>query len=98
MATIGTPFKKGNPGKPKGAVMKSTKLIKDVFADVFDQLQQDKKANLLAWGKENTTEFYKLCSKLIPIQITGQDGKSITFSINYNNQPGNEPLKELPNE
>jgi hypothetical protein len=64
-----TQFKKGNPGKPKGAVNKTTKLVKEVFADVFDKLQKDKKANLITWAKENPTEFYKLASKLIPVQL-----------------------------
>lgn len=89
---VGKPFQKGNTGKPKGAVNKTTRLVKDVFAQVFDDLQKDKKANLLQWAKENPTEFYKLSSKLIPIQLTGQDGKSIAFQITYNYQPGNKPL------
>lgn len=64
-------FEKGNPGKPKGAVMKTTKLVKEVFADVFTELQNDKDAKLLEWAKKNPTEFYKLASRLIPIQLSG---------------------------
>lgn len=64
-------FEKGNPGKPKGAVTKATKLVKEVFADVFTELQNDEKAKLLEWAKKNPTEFYKLASKLIPIQLSG---------------------------
>ena len=64
-----TPFKKGNPGKPKGAVAKTTRLVKEVFADAFTELQADGRANLLNWAKENPTEFYKLASKLIPTQV-----------------------------
>jgi len=63
------PFEKGNPGKPKGATNKTTKLVKEVFADVFAELQNDPKAKLSVWGRENPTEFYKLASKLIPIQL-----------------------------
>lgn len=65
-------FGQGNPGKPKGAVNKTTKLVKEVFAEVFEKMQTDPDVNLLSWGKENPTEFYKIASKLIPIQI-GQD-------------------------
>lgn len=63
------PFKEGNPGKPKGALQKTTKLIKEVFADAFNELQEDKKCNLVAWAKDNPTEFYKLANKLIPTQV-----------------------------
>lgn len=62
-------FEKGNPGKQKGTVLKTTRLVKEVFADVFTSLQSDPHANLEAWGKLNPTEFYKLASKLIPTQM-----------------------------
>jgi len=64
-------FEKGNPGKPKGAVTKSTKLVKEVFAEVFAALQDGGPASLENWAKEQPTEFYKLASKLIPTQISG---------------------------
>lgn len=68
-------FDKGNPGKPKGAVTKATKLVKEVFAEAFTDLQNDPAAKLAVWGKNNPTEFYKLASKLIPIQL-GSDPDS----------------------
>lgn len=79
-------FKEGNPGKPKGAVNKTTKLVKEVFADVFDKMQTDqdaraKKADLESWAKENPTEFYKLASKLIPVQIAGDADNPVPISL-----------------
>jgi hypothetical protein len=73
---IGKPFTKDNPGRPRGSVNKTTKLVKDVFAETFDYLQKDadakkKRANLRAWAKDNPTEFYKIASKLIPVQLSG---------------------------
>lgn len=65
-----TTFKKGNPGKPKGAVNKNQKLIKEVFADAFYALQNDPKHNLVAWAKENPSDFYKLGIRLVPTQMT----------------------------
>lgn len=67
-------FQKGNPGKPKGAVTKVNKLVKDFVADVFDTLQNDpeakeKKADLLNWAKENPKDFYTIAAKLIPLQM-----------------------------
>lgn len=75
------PFPAGNPGKPKGAVNKTTRIVKEVFADVFNDLQADKKANLKAWAKDNPTEFYKLAAKLIPIQLAGDPDKPITLNF-----------------
>lgn len=74
-------FKEGNPGKPKGALNKSTRIVKDVFADVFNKLQKDKKANLLKWAKANPTEFYKLSSKLIPVQLTGDPENPVAVNM-----------------
>lgn len=71
MPKTSTSFKKGNSGKPKGAVNKTTRLVKEVFAETFNELQKDPKVKLTAWAKDNPTEFYKLASKLIPIQIGG---------------------------
>ena len=65
-----TTFKKGNPGKPKGAVNKNQKLIKEVFADAFYALQDDPKNNLIAWAKDNPTDFFKLAIRLVPTQMT----------------------------
>lgn len=63
-------FNKNNPGRQKGSVNKNQKLIKEVFADAFYALQQDPKANLLAWAVENPSDFYKLGIRLVPTQMT----------------------------
>lgn len=62
-------FKPGEGGRPVGATNKTTKLVKEVFAEVFEKMQDEPDVNLLAWGKDNPTEFYKIASKLIPIQL-----------------------------
>ena len=36
---------------------------------MFTDLQLDKEVNLKNWGKENPSEFYKLCAKLIPAAV-----------------------------
>ena len=73
-----TSFKKGiATGRPRGAINKTTKAVKEVFATVFSDLQEDPKYNLEKWAKENTTEFYKVATKLIPLQIAGDGTPSI---------------------
>lgn len=95
-----TRFREGNPGKPKGAVNKSTRIVKEHFANVFNNLQGDKKANLEVWAKENPTEFYKLASKLIPVQLTGDEenpiavnvAEGLTFEQLYQLKYGTKPI------
>lgn len=68
---IGKPFKKGNKGKPKGAVNKTNRLVKEVVSEVFNDLQKDANAkyNLKNWAKANPKEFYIIAAKLIPVQM-----------------------------
>lgn len=62
-------FQKGNKGKPKGAVSHLTRTVKETVLAVFNDLQTDAQVNLLAWGKKNPTEFYKIAAKLIPTEV-----------------------------
>lgn len=62
-------FKAGNAGKPKGAKNKITKTVKERVLDTFNSLQEDNRANLTQWAKENPTEFYKIAAKLIPTEV-----------------------------
>jgi UV DNA damage repair endonuclease len=59
-------FTRGNSGKPKGAINKNTKSVKEAFVEAFGKLQLKQGVNLADWGQENPTEFYRLCTKLIP--------------------------------
>jgi len=65
-------FQKGNPGKPKGAKNKTTKMVKEVFSEVFSDFQDDPEAALSVWGRQNLTEFYKLAARLIPTEVEGE--------------------------
>jgi hypothetical protein len=72
-------FEKGNAGKPKGAINKLTKTVKERVLEVFNELQTDPQANLLSWAKDEPTEFYKIAAKLIPSDINAKiEGKIIT--------------------
>lgn len=62
-------FQKGNAGKPKGAVNKLTRTVKETVLAAFNDLQNDPKTNIVAWGKDNPTEFYKIAAKLIPTEV-----------------------------
>ena len=79
----GIPFKKGNPGKPKGATTKVNRLVKDVFAQAFHELQKDPKNNLAAFAQKYPRDFYALATKLIPTEITGGNGGPLETVIKF---------------
>lgn len=70
----GTP----GPGRPKGSQNKLTRAVKDAFQAAFDDLQDDEQANLATWARANTTDFYKLASKLIPAELNAHLTGSLT--------------------
>src|SRR5688572_15340718 len=79
-------FTEGNPGKKPGTLNKSTKLVKEWFADTLHYLQENgtakrKRADLRSWAKDNPTEFYTLASKLIPLQITGDPNNPLQHEM-----------------
>lgn len=72
------PFQKGHKintgenrhGRAKGTPNKITKSVKEAYKQAFDELGGVQA--LKKWGKKNTTEFYKLVTKLIPTEVSGQ--------------------------
>jgi hypothetical protein len=66
-------FGQGQPtnlgGRHKGVPNKINREFKELLQQTMMELQEDKRANLLTWAKENTTEFYKIASKLIPTEM-----------------------------
>jgi hypothetical protein len=67
-------FEKGHEkigGKVKGTPNKLTRTVKETVLAAFNDLQQDAKANITSWAKENPTEFYKIAAKLIPTEVKG---------------------------
>lgn len=80
-------FEKGKPrlpnaGRKAGTPNKVTATVRETFARVFNDLQEDPKVNLHAWGKANPTEFYKLSGKLIPADINAKiEGQMSVFVV-----------------
>lgn len=71
---------KGNKfstGRPKGVPNKITQSVRERFVEAFDKLQHDDDVNLVAWAKNNPDDFYKLASKLIPLDVAVQGGLTL---------------------
>lgn len=68
-------------GRPKGAVNKTTKAVKEALVEAFDELGGV--PALVKWGQKNPTGFYQLWGKLMPIQaeVSGADGGPIITTI-----------------
>lgn len=92
-----TTFKAGEGGRPKGVKNKTTRMVKDIFTEVFNEMQNSPKVKLLVWAKKEPTEFYKLAAKLIPTEIKADlSGKQeiilkIVRDSNQTNGPASGP-------
>ena len=65
-------------GRPKGTPNKFTAHAKEAFQLAFDELGGV--GGLVDWAKsdeDHLTDFYKLFARLIPIEMTGKDGKDL---------------------
>ena len=74
-------FKQGNTGRPKGAVNKLHKTVKETVLNVFNSIQGDPKHNLEAFAKKHPREFYLIASKLIPTEMIGTTETIIKVTI-----------------
>ena len=55
-------------GRKKGTPNKATASVKQALIEAFDGMGGVE--SLLAWGRENPGEFYKLWAKLLPVDVT----------------------------
>ena len=72
-------FGKGNPGKPKGALSKTTKAAKEAIELAAEGLGGA--SRLIDWCKEDTKNesafWTSIYPKLLPLQVTGEGGGPI---------------------
>lgn len=75
-------FGKGNPGKPKGALSKTTRTAKEAIAIAAEKLGGAER--LVAWAQEdplNERAFWSsIYPKLLPLQVTGEGGGPLQIS------------------
>ena len=74
-------FKKGQSGNPKGrekgSSNKFNKQFKDLLIETYQALESKKDHGLQNWAEKHPTDFYRICAKLVPQQITGEGGGPI---------------------
>ena len=68
-------------GRPKGSRGRNTLIMKDAMSAVYADLQAEtgrENGHFLDWARDNPTHYYRLCGKLLPLQIdTRFDGPMI---------------------
>ena len=88
-------------GRKKGTPNKITKSVREGYEKVFHALQRDENAKhtLFNWAQNNTTEFYKLASKLIPLQVQGEMDHSLkALDVNIKLEPGEAYKRMIEDE
>src|SRR4051794_1611958 len=71
-------------GRVKGTPNKSTAAIREAMLSVFADLQAKtgrENGHFLDWALGNSTDFYKLTSRLLPLQVAGEDGGPVITRI-----------------
>lgn len=74
---VTTKFGKGNPGKPKGAVTKNTAQIKDMILQALHGVGGVDYLMECAKDDKSRAAFLGLVGKVLPMQITGENGDAI---------------------
>lgn len=60
---------KPGPGRPKGSKNKITLSMKEAFIAAYESIGGEDA--LAEWAKQNQTEFYKICARMIPANVEG---------------------------
>ena len=71
----------GGPGRPKGIPNKVTLSVREAIVAAFEKMGGVDA--LVKWAKKNPTDFYKLWTRLLPVQITGEGGGPIRIETKH---------------
>ena len=91
-------LKKGHKkigGRVAGTPNKFTQTVKEVFSNVFNELQNDSKVNLRAWAKANPTDFYRLSIKLMPLEVATSVDKPPQLVIYVDNEEHKKMIENM---
>ena len=73
----GRPFQKGNPGKPKGAVGRVSRDMKEMFELALHTLGDEKW--LVAAARKDPSTFMRCLAKLLPRSLEMAGGLNLVF-------------------
>ena len=83
-------FKKGQGGRPKGVPNKVTGELKEMILTALDKAGGVE--YLKARAVDTPGPFLGLVGKILPMQVTGEDGKGIPVAVTFviQKQPGSD--------
>ncbi len=73
---------KGYPksgGRQKGTPNKTTTAFREAVLHVYEAIGGD--TQFAAWAKDNQTDFYRLCGRLIPQEVSLPPGSQVSLII-----------------
>jgi hypothetical protein len=76
----------GNMSRTKGSANTLKVTARDAVWKVFHELGGVQ--HMKRWATENPSEFYKLYARLVPTQVTGEDGGPVKITVEW--QPSSE--------
>jgi hypothetical protein len=89
-------------GRPKGARNRNTLIMKDAMTAVFHDLQAEtgkENGHMLAWARENPTEFYRLCGRMLPFELNARvEGPEFATVVFVRGEAELEALRETADE
>ena len=82
---MANPNLKAGPGRPRGSKNKATQAIKDMVLGALEakggQEYMERQAD------ENPNAFMSLIAKILPTQVTGDDGGPVQVDAKYSGLP-----------
>jgi hypothetical protein len=85
-------------GRPKGALNKTTVAMKEAVLGVYSDLQEaagGEHAHFKAWAEQNPTDFYKIASKLPPMDIRGSHDINVSGSVLEHREAAKQEVEEI---
>lgn len=76
-----TKFGKGNPGKPKGAVNKTTKELKEMILGALDQSGGVEYLVERANDPRTASAFLSLIGKVLPMTVAGDPSSPLEIQV-----------------
>jgi hypothetical protein len=69
-------------GRSKGTPNKLSGQAKENIVAVFNRLGGT--AAMAEWAMENQTQFYQIYAKLLPLEVTGENGGPMSMTVTWN--------------
>lgn len=93
-----TKFAKGNPGKPKGTLNKTTKALKEAILaagkTVGSEMDPDAEDGLTAYledvARNDQKAFCSLLGKVLPMTVTGPNDGPMEMVVHIGTKPGDD--------